>query len=198
MHRRSGQRKKSHAITAAALVLAGCGHMPVTSMIKLRVDFAKTDPAEVRAAVKLPRAVRPRPQGVALRITVKLANGHEEYTDFMLREVSDPKDLLDLRQELDANSHILAYRLDDKEAARLAAFREGLEKKQAASGGKGGALTIAIRPEACRTGELSGRALAFTTYLRTPETGGYVPLARDVDLRTVGSRDDVAAIAPCE
>jgi len=74
-----------------------------------------------------------------------------------------------------------------------------LEKKQAASGGKGGALTISIRPDACRAGELSGRALFFTTYLRTQETAGYVPLARDVDLRTLVPRDDVAAaIAPCE
>jgi hypothetical protein len=45
---------------------------------------------------------------------------------------------------------------------------------------------------------LSGRALAFTAYLRTPEAGDYVPLARDVDLRTVVSRDGIAAIAPCE
>ncbi|MFY9626341.1 MAG: hypothetical protein WAJ91_18435 [Rhodoplanes sp.] len=187
-------------VVAAALVLAACGHMPAPSMIKLaRVDFAKTDAAQVRAAVKLPRTVKPRPQGVALRIGVKLASGHEEFADFTLREVSDPKDLLDLRQELDASSHIFAYRLDQKEAARLAAFRDGLEKKQAASGGKGGALTIAIRPDACRTGELSGRALSFTTYLRTAETAGYVPLARDVDLRTLVPRDDVAAaIAPCE
>ena len=186
---------------AATLFLAGCGHLPVTSMIKLaRVDFSKTDPVQMRAAVKLPRTVRPRPQGVALRIGVKLASGHEEFADFtLLREVSDPKDLLDLRQELDASSHIFAYRLGEKEAARLAAFRDGLEKKQAASGGKGGALTISIRPDACRTGELSGRALPFTTYLRTPETGDYVPLARDVELRTLISQDDVAAaIAPCE
>jgi hypothetical protein len=201
MHRvLSRQRKRTCPIIAATLFLAACGHMPVTSMIKLaRVDFSKADPPHVRAAVKLPRTVKPRPQGVALRITVKLANGHEEFADFILREVSDPKDLLDLRQELDANSHIFAYRLDEKEAARLAAFRDGLDKKQAASGGKGGALTIAIRPDACRTSELSGRALFFTTYLRTPETRDYVPLARDVDLRTLVPRDDVAAsIPPCD
>lgn len=199
MHRSCLRRPKRYpAVVVAALFLAGCGHMPVTSMIKLaQVDFAKTDPAQLRAAVKLPRVVRPRPQGMALRITVKLADGHEEFADFKLLEASDPKELLDLRRELDANSHIFAYRLEEKEAVRLAAFRAALEKKQAASGGKGGALTIAIRPEACRTGELSGRALAFTTYLRTPETGDYVPLARDVDLRTVVSRDEVAAIAPC-
>ena len=199
MHRSCLRRPKRYpAVVAAALFLAGCGHMPVTSMIKLaQVDFAKTDPAQLRAAVKLPRVVRPRPQGMALRITVRLADGHEEFADFKLLEASDPKELLDLRRELDANSHIFAYRLEEKEAVRLVAFRAALEKKQAASGGKGGALTIAIRPEACRTGELSGRTLAFTTYLRTPETVDYVPLARDVDLRTVVSRDEVAAIPPC-
>lgn len=201
MHRlRSRQRKRTCPVIVATLFLAACGHMPVTSMIKLaRVDFSKTDTAQVRAAVKLPRTVKPRPQGVALRISVKLANGHEEFADFMLREVSDPKDLLGLRQELDANSHIFAYRLDENAAARLAAFRDGLEKKQSAIGGKSGALTISIRPDACRTSDLSGRALFFTTYLRTAETGEYVPLVRDVDLRTLVPHDDVAAaIAPCQ
>ena len=51
-------RKVGLVVMGATLFLAGCGHMPVTSMIKLaRVDFAKTDPAQVRAAVKLPRTV---------------------------------------------------------------------------------------------------------------------------------------------
>jgi hypothetical protein len=36
----------------------------------------------------------------------------------------------------------------------------------------------------------------FTTYLRTAETGGYVPLARDVDMRSVLRGRDLAAQMP--
>ena len=91
--------------------LAACTHMPVTSMVRLaRVDFTNTDPGELRAAVKLPRAVQPRPNGVSLRIGVRLASGHEEVQDFLLREVSDPSDVLTLNRELDRNTHIFAYR----------------------------------------------------------------------------------------
>jgi hypothetical protein len=65
--------------------------MPVTSMVRLaRVNFANTDPGLLRAAVKLPRAVRPRPHGVALRIDVKLPRGHAAVEEFKLREVSTP------------------------------------------------------------------------------------------------------------
>ena len=34
------------------------------------------------------------------------------------------------------------------------------------------------------------------SYLRTAETGGYLPLARDLDLRTVVTGRDVAAELP--
>src|SRR5262245_10323625 len=140
------------------LSLAGCGHMPVTSMIKLaRADLATTDPMQLRAAVKLPRVLRLKPAGVALRIGVKLASGEEEAQDFVLREVSDPSDVLALHAELDAGTHLFAYRLDPAEASRLAAFRDTLKKKQEASGRRGGALTIALKPDACRTAELPDR-----------------------------------------
>jgi hypothetical protein len=179
------------------LTAVGCTHMPVTSMVRLaRVDFANTDPGELRAAVKLPRAVLPRPQGVALRIGVKLASGHEEFADFQLREVSDPADVLALRRELDRDTHVFAYRLEPAEVARLAAFRAALTQKQAASRGKGGALTIAVRPDACRTADLGGRPVYLTTYLRTAETNGYVPLRRDVDVRTLAPGRDVVAEMP--
>ena len=192
------------AATVLSLVaaLGGCGHMPITSMLKLaRIDFANTDPAQLRAAVKLPRVVQPQPQGMALRIGVKLSGGQgevEEFEDFVLREVSDPKEVLVLHRELDADTHVFAYRLDATEVARLSAFRDALKKKQSASGGSGGSLTIAIRPQACRSGELPRRPVMVTTYLRTAETGGYVPLTRDVDLRTIDPKQDLAAaIPPC-
>jgi hypothetical protein len=174
--------------------------MPVTSMIKLaRIELDKTDPAQLAAAVKLPRALRPRRQGVALRLTVKLNSGVQETHDFTLRETSDPADLVSLRDEVDAASQIYAYRLDAAEAARVSAVRESLKRKQAASGSRGGSITIAVRPEVCRTGEIAAGPVLFTTYLRTGETGGYVPLARDVDLRTLSPQHDVAAtLAPCE
>jgi hypothetical protein len=171
--------------------------MPVTSMVKLaRVDFAATEPALLRAAVKLPRAIRSRPQGVALRIGVRLAAGHEEFQDFLLREASDAGEMAALKDESDADTHVFAFRLEPAEAQRLAAFRDGLKKTQAERAGRGGALTIAIRPDACRTGDLPAGPVRATTYLRTAEMGAYVPLARDVDLRTVMTGRDVAAEIP--
>jgi hypothetical protein len=63
----------------AAIALAGCGHMPVTSMVKLaRVDFETSDPAQLRAAIKLPQALRTRPNGVSLGIAVRVGRAPEE------------------------------------------------------------------------------------------------------------------------
>jgi hypothetical protein len=187
------------SLAMLALVLAGCGHVPVMSMVALaRINVATTDPAQLRAAIKLPRAIKPQPQGMTLRIGVRLASGHEEAQDFMLREVSEPNDVLPLLKELDPSTHIFAYRLDPAAVATFAAFRDSLQKKQAATAGRGGSITISIRPEACRTGNLPERAIYITTYLQTAETGGYVPLMRDLDLRTIDPGRDLAAqIPPC-
>ena len=181
------------------LMLAGCGHMPVTSMVKLaRVDFVATDPAGLRAAVKLPRTIRPLRDQVRLHLVVRLAGGKKDVQDFRLVEVSDPGDLLSLRGEIDGAAHLFAYRLEPAEAARLTAFREALKKQQTASGGRGGALTISIATEACRSSELPDGPVLLTTYLRTAETGEYVPLARDVDMRSiVRGRDLVAEMLVC-
>jgi hypothetical protein len=140
--------------------------------------------------------VQPRPQGVALRIGVKLSSGYEEFQDFLLREVSDPADIVALYRELDPNTHVFAYRLDQTEVARIIAFRDALKRRQEANRGRGGALTIAIRPDACRTADLARRPVYLTTYLRTAETGSYVPLARDVDLHTIAPGRDFAAEIP--
>jgi hypothetical protein len=181
-------------------MLGGCGHMPVMSMVRLaRVEFDKTDPAQLRAAVKIPKVLRPVAQGVALRVSVRLRSGEQETNDFLLSEIFDPAELYPLRDEVDATSQIYAYRLSTAEAERLGSFRVGLLKRQQASGGRGGSLTIEIKPDVCRTGTIAHGPVLTTTYLRTGETGSYVPLARNVDLRTViPGRDVVAAIPSCK
>ena len=106
------------------LAMSGCSHMPVTSMVKLaRVDFETSDPAQLRAAIKLPRTLRPQPNGVALRIAVQVGRAPEEARDFMLRELPEPAELT---REAGADSHIFAYRIDDSDLARLTAFRSEL------------------------------------------------------------------------
>lgn len=175
-----------------SVTMAGCSHMPVTSMIKLaRVDFETSDPAQLRAAIKLPRTLRARPNGVALRISVQVGRAPEEARDFMLRELPEPAELA---REAGAGSHIFAYRIDDADLARLAAFRAELIAKK--SSGQKGSISISVRPQACKVGELPDGPIYFSTYLRTAETKDYVALARDVDLRSIAPNAAVVAEIP--
>jgi len=174
------------------IALAGCSHMPVTSMVKLaRVDFETSDPAQLRAAIKLPRTLRAQPKGVALRIAVQVGRAPEEARDFMLREIPEPAELT---REASAGSHIFAYRIDDADLLRLAAFRTELIAKK--SSGQKGSISISVRPQACKVGELPDGPITFSTYLRTAETRDYVTLARDVDLRSIVPNAAVVAEIP--
>ena len=75
------------SLAVLGFLLAGCGHMPVTSMIKLaQIDFTSTDPALWRAAVKLPQTLQPRTQAMVLRISVRASNGQELKQEFALQD----------------------------------------------------------------------------------------------------------------
>ena len=179
-----------------SVAVAGCSHMPVTSMVKLaRIDFETSDPAQLRAAIKLPRSLRARPNGVALRISVRVGREPEEARDFMLREMPEPAELA---RENSAGNQIFAYRIDDADLARLAAFRAELtaRKSAAQSSGQKGSISISVRPQACKVGELPDGPIYFSTYLRAAETKEYVTLARDVDLRSIVPNAAVVAEIP--
>jgi hypothetical protein len=180
-------------LMALTFLLAACGHVPVMSLVKLaRIDFASTDPAQLRAAVKLPQTLKPRVQSMVLQVGVKTADGRELKQQFALRDIADPADVLALRPEMEAGMHIFAYRLDPDEISRVLAFRAAALAQR----GGGGGGTVSIQPEACRSGELPTGPILITTYLRTVETGGYVALTRDVDLRTMAPDKAIAAKIP--
>ena len=125
--------------------------------------FHEHRPGALRVAVKLPRAVRPRPHSVALSIGVKLASGQEEFEDFTLREVSKPNDLLDLRQELDADAHIFAYRLDERGRAPQDVSRRPAQ--EAGGGRRKGRLTHDFGPPRCMSHRRTARACAPRDHL---------------------------------
>jgi hypothetical protein len=173
---------------------AGCGHMPVTSMVKLaRLDLQTTDPEQLRVALKLPSMLKARTEGTVLRIAVRLANGAEDARDFSLREATSAERAA-LAAEAEGGSAVFAYALAHSDVAQLRMFRAELMRRQ--KGGSGGAITIAVRPDTCRTAPLPNGPLLFSTYLKTAETNGYVPLARDLDLRRLDPDRDHAAMIP--
>ena len=185
--------------TAGALMLtalAGCTTMPVTSMVKLaRTDFTTIDPAALRIAVKLPLGLRPRREGVRLRVAATVADVKQEQS-FVLADLDDAGELLSLAGELSAKSSIYAFRLDPADVPRLVAMREDMLARKA-SGAKG-SLTLSVGADACRTGPLPATTL-LTTYLRTEPAGDFFPLARDVDLRKIVPKDSgKELIPPCK
>ena len=100
-------------------VLAGCGHMPVASMVKLaQVDFQTTDPEKLRVAVKLPQVLKARAEGTVLRIIVRLANGTQQARDFALIET--PAERAALASEAEEGSAFTVLGLARHEVAQCA------------------------------------------------------------------------------
>ncbi len=121
----------------------------------------------------------------------RVGRAPEEAREFLLRELPPPAELA---REAGADTHIFAYRIDDADLPRLAAFRAELIARK--SSGQRGSITISVQPQACKAAELPDGPVYLTTYLRTAETDSYVTLARDVDLRTLPAADAIVEKIP--
>ncbi|MBR0730397.1 hypothetical protein M2189_006549 [Bradyrhizobium japonicum] len=167
--------------SAAALMLAGCSSVPLTSIPPLaRIDARTTDLSMLRVAVQLPDALRPRSGGVKLDVVAKVAGEAETKTSFAMMEMSDPRDRAGLPAPPQGSS-TYAYRLSPGDAARFEALRASMveQGKQGKRGSMG--LGVAAR-EFCRANAAPQGSLPVTIYLMTSETKSFVPVVRDFDL----------------
>lgn len=195
-------RTATPACLLLAGLLAGCGHVPLTSLPKLsKVDIRTTRLAELRAGVSLPANIRPLPGGIAMTIVALPQDGGRHERKVVLEEVRDASELAKLPVVATPGRRFAVFRLSDGDAARVSAFRDEMFVGPQNSGNRGSLALMADK--ACRLGDLSGKPIPMTSYLKTSETQDYVLLTRDVDLReAVGEADpkvDLAtAIPPCE
>lgn len=183
-------------------LLAGCGHVPLTSLPKLsKIDIRTTDLTQLRAGISLPTDIRPLPGGVTMTLVALPKDGGRHERKVVLEEVRDPAELAKLPTMAAPGRRFTLFRLSQTDAARLASFREEMFAGPQNSGNRGSLALGADK--ACRLGELSGKPIAMTGYLRTSETQDYVVLMRDFDLkeavREIDPKVDLAtAIPPCD
>lgn len=168
-------------VSAAALMLAGCSAVPLTSIPSLaRIDAKTTDLSMLRVAVQLPDAWRPRSGGVRLDVVTKVAGEAETKTNFAMMEISEARDRAGLPAPAQGSS-TYAYRLSPNDAARFEALRASMieQGKKGKRGSMG--LGVAAR-EFCRANAAPQTSLPVTIYLMTSETRSFVPVVRDLDL----------------
>lgn len=186
----------------AASLAGACGHVPLTSLPKLsRIDIRTTKLTDLRASLSVPADIRPLPGGVTMTIVVEPKEGGRHERKVVLEEVRDAVELAALPVMVSPGRRLTVFRLSPADAARLTVFRDEMLLGAGQSGNRG-SLSLAA-DKACRTGDLSGKPIPMTGYLKTSETQDYVPLMRDVDLReavrAVDPKIDLAvAIPPCD
>ncbi|WP_237155316.1 hypothetical protein [Oryzibacter oryziterrae] len=168
---------------ALALVAASCTSVPLTSLVSLaRIDPRSTDLGQLRVAVRLPDALKPRPGGVKLDAVVKRPGAPDQTTSYALAPVDDPVERAAVPDDGESGS-VHVFRMMSADVLRLSELRNRLYAEVDAGGEATLGLGIATK-EFCRLGELSDGALPVTTYLATSETQGFVTVTRDIDLRS--------------
>jgi hypothetical protein len=165
------------------LTFAGCSSIPVGSILPLaRIDLMTTDLERLRAALRLPRALRPSAAGVSMDVVLKLDGLPGETTSFSLVPASTPADLETLPAGARADGTTYVYRLAGPDIVRFDALRRKVAAER--SGGRGGSLGLGIAArEFCGAGPLPAGPLPLSTYLRTSENAGYVIMLEGFDLR---------------
>ncbi len=184
-------------LSCAALVLSACVSIPLSSLPDLaRIDFMTTDVEELRVALRMPEAIRPRPQGVVMD-AVLTVQGAQSKTPFRLRpdDSGEPRPGLEAAARPGMGVHV--YRLAASDVARFNALRRDLLKAQ--EDGKRASLGLGIEThEFCSAGPLTEGPLPASTYLLTSETGRFVLLISDYDLRrNETTRAQLAALDAC-
>ncbi len=137
-----------------------------------------TDFAALRAGLRLPEALRPRPEGVELEVILRVDGATDDTAVFKLVDVP----AVSLPDGVQPGKKDFVYRLSDQDAARFNAIREKttIARKQ----GKRGSVVLRISPrQFCLSLPLPEGPVLATTYILTSETQRFVALTRDVDLR---------------
>lgn len=179
--------------------VGGCGHVPISTMYKLwSFDAATADLAVLRAAVRYPSVLVPRPGGVVFSFSswVEGEKDHHQ-NDFVLEETREPVEVIALAHYRRPGETVSAYRLSDADVDKVRKLQaEHQAKKRTALAQVHSEMSV--KADACRQGPLPGGQIRTSTYLKVSPKDGYMPVIEDVDLRAeLGEAALAEHLPPC-
>lgn len=186
------------ALAVATMLLAACGSIPLMSYVALsRVDFATTDLDVMRVAIRLPGAMRPRPDGVEMQAVTRIGDAPERKTTFLLVPTTDSPAPDGLTDAVPPGFGTYVYRLSVSDIQRFQALRADVSRHRQA--GERSSLGLGIETkEFCRLLAVPEGPLPVTTYLLTSETGRYVIVTDGLDLRQdERTASELSNLGPC-
>lgn len=194
-------------ILVSGLMLTACGHMPVTSMLKLsRLDILQVNPAAIRVAVRSPVYMRVKPKSAVIAMSATLASKSAKpalAATFTLTKENVAKLPAELAKEQHKDSVIAIYRLPPDDIIRWAKFRERfIQLEQAHGDDIEGSMSITVAgctlADQIDKTKLKTRSYIVTTYLKPSLREPFFPFLRNVDLKKEQGFDALAEnLAAC-
>lgn len=175
------QVKVLAALVAIAGTLAACGHVPVSGLYQLsKIDMKTTDLQVLRVAVQVPSALRPSVQGITMVLKLAKTPKHPEVVEtFVLKPIPRapvPRELASYRKS-DHTYYI--YRIPSQDLPRFERVR-ALQAGVSGGGKRRGDLSISTT--LCRTPQANLTSARISTFVKTSETGRYIPFMLEADL----------------
>ena len=133
-----GSITKWAGLAALPALLSGCGHVPVSTMVKLRsFDPLTVDVAALRIAMRAPGWLEPVPGGASIELVAKEKGNTEPLLKerFSLEPAGEGGELDQLKEYERKGERIWAFRLGKKEAERLRAIQAQARAIRAAGQG---------------------------------------------------------------
>lgn len=170
-------------IAILAFILANCGHVPLSSLPKLKqMDFMTLDVEQLRVAVAMPEGLHVREGSAVIATGIRESAGRPALEERMiLQEVQ-----LDQRARTASNlpSRAQIFRIAEEDLTRLETLRRMVrERRQEDPDGTKGYLTVTSG--ACRSAALPTGPILVNTLLKTASDEAYFVLTRNVNLRSV-------------
>jgi hypothetical protein len=189
----------SAAAAVAALVLAACTTIPVSSLWALRkIELMTLDPAQLRAAIRLPAGVGLQRDAVAVDLKVEHAATGETFAERLwLRARPAPGGAWPGERDTTGQWQLLALDVGDQQRLQALRARVAAWKAASTTGEARSRLSLQLSPQACRRG--AGPALTdlrLTAWLHWAATPGWLPMLDDAPLSSL-LPDDTPPLPAC-
>jgi hypothetical protein len=163
-----------------AMALSACAQVPAASLSALsRIEIENSDPAKFRIAIIGPDALRIRDGDASIDLQLVSRADASTTNQHIPLAVATGSVGSELAGEVGAGERITLLTLLPQDAMRLRSFQE-LARAAKQNGKSTGSLAVSVG--GCLERQ-TPQALLYSVFVKTEETGRFVPLVRKVDVR---------------